>query len=97
MTTERKQQILALIEKLSNSARVAQGLALDDTEQLLLMAVLDLQTKLYSISLDELRNFTSTVANVVEFKARAPANDTKRAEEGESGQNGQVPVVGQGY
>jgi len=33
----------------------------------------------------------------VEFKVRAPANDTKRAEAGESGQNGQMPVVGQGY
>jgi len=97
MTTERNQQILALIEKLSNSARLAQDLSLDDTEQLLAMAVLDLQTKLYSISPDELRNFTRTVANVVEIKVRAPANDTKRAEAGESGQNGQVPVVGQGY
>ena len=97
MTTERKQQILALIEKLSNSARLAQDLSLDDTEQLLAMAVLDLQTKLYSISPDELRNFARTVANVAEFKVRAPANDTKGAESGESGQNGQVPVVGQGY
>ena len=97
MTTERNQQILALIEKLSNSARQAQDLSLDDTEQLLTMAVLDLQTKLYSISPDELRNFTRTVANVVEFKVSAPANDTKRAEAGESGQNGQMPVVGQGY
>ena len=95
MTTERKQQILALIEKLSNSARLAQDLSLDDTEQLLAMAVLDLQTKLYSISPDELRNFTRTVANVVEL--RAQANDTKRAEAGENGQNGQVPVVGQGH
>jgi hypothetical protein len=97
MTTERNQQILALIEKLSNSARLAQDLSLDGTEQLLAMAVLDLQTKLYSISPDELRNFTRAVANVVEFKVEAPANDTKRAETGESGQNGQEPVVGQGY
>ena len=95
MTTERNQQILALIEKLSNSARLAQDLSLDDTEQLLAMAVLDLQTKLYSISPDELRNFTRTVANVVEL--RASANDAKRAEAGESGQNGQVPVIGQGF
>ena len=97
MTTERKQQILALIEKLSNSARLAQNLSLDETEQLLAMAVLDLQTKLYSISPDELRNFARTVADVVDFRVGAPANDTKRAEAGESGQNGQVPVVGQGY
>ena len=87
MTTEHKQQILALIEKLSNSARLAQDLSLDDTEQLLAMAVLDLQTKLRS----------SSGEIVVDFKVRAPANDTKRAEAGESGQNGQVPVVGQGY
>jgi hypothetical protein len=94
MTISRNQQILALIERLSNSARLAQELSLDDTARLLAMALLDLQTKLYSISPDELRSFTRTVANVVEFKLRAPANDTKRAEAGESGQKGQRPIVG---
>ena len=94
MTIERNQQILALIEKLSNSARLAQDLSLSDTEQLLAMALLDLQTKLYSISPGELRNFTRTVANVAEFKLRAPANDTECVQAGESGQNGQVPIVG---
>lgn len=94
MTISRNQQILALIERLSSSARLAQELSLDDTSRLLAMALLDLQTKLYSISPDELRSFTRTVANVVEFKVRAPANDTKRAEAGESSQKGQRPVVG---
>jgi hypothetical protein len=95
MTISRNQQILALIERLSSSARLAQELSLDDTARLLAMALLDLQTKLYSISPDELRSFTRTVANVVEFKLRAPANDTKRAAEaGESGQKGQRPIVG---
>ena len=94
MTISRNQQILALIERLSSSARLAQELSLDDTARLLAMALLDLQTKLYSISPDELRSFTRTVANVVEFKLRAPANDTKRPEAGEGGQKGQRPVVG---
>ena len=95
MTISRNQQILALIERLSSSARLAQELSVDDTARLLAMALLDLQTKLYSISPDELRSFTRTVANVVEFKLRAPANDTKRAAEArESGQKGQRPIVG---
>jgi len=93
MTTEHKQQILALIEKLSNSARLAQDLSLDDTEQLLAMAVLDLQTKLHSISPQELRSFTRTVANVVEFKVREPANDTRPAGAAESGQHEQMPFA----
>jgi len=93
MTISRNQQILALIERLSSSARLAQELALDDTGRLLAMALLDLQTKLYAISPDELRSFTRTVANVVEFRARPPANDTKRTEAGEGVQKGQVPVV----
>ncbi|HMA75597.1 MAG TPA: hypothetical protein VKP67_29520 [Xanthobacteraceae bacterium] len=93
MSTNRNHQIQALIEQLSNSARIARDLSLDDTARLLAMAQLDLQTKLHSISADELRSFTRTVANVVEFKVRSPANDTKRAEGGEGGQKGQVPVV----
>jgi hypothetical protein len=82
-----------LIERLSSSARLAHELSLDDTARLLAMALLDLQTQLYAISPDELRSFTRTVANVVEFKVRTPANDTKRKEAGEGGQKGQVPVV----
>ena len=91
MTTDRNQQILALIERLSNSARLARELSLDDTARLLAMALLDLHTKLYSISPGELRSFARTVGNVVEFKVRTPANDT---EVGEAGQKGQRPVVG---
>ena len=94
MTIDRNQQILGLIEGISNNARLAHELSFDDTAHLLAMALLDLQTKLYSISPDELRSFTRTIANVVEFKVRVPANDTKRAEAGESGQKGQRPVVG---
>jgi hypothetical protein len=93
MTIDRNQQIIVLIERLSASAKLAQDLSLDDTARLLAMAVLDLQTNLHSISSDELRSFTRTVANVVEFKARTPANDTKRPEIGEGSQKGQVPVV----
>ena len=73
--TDRNQQIRVLIDRLSSSARVAQALSLDDTSRLLAMALLDLQTKLHAISPDELRNFTRAVANVVELKVRAPAND----------------------
>jgi hypothetical protein len=92
--TDRNQQILVLIDRLSSSARLAQTLSLDDTSRLLAMALLDLQTKLYAISPDELRSFTRTVANVVEFKVRAPANDTTRVEPGESVQNGHLPFLG---
>lgn len=93
MSTNRNRQILILIERISNSAGLAKSLSLDDTTHLLAMALLDLQTKLHAISPHELRSFTRTVANVVEFKAR-PANDAKRVEKGESGQNGHVPFVG---
>jgi hypothetical protein len=89
--TERNQQIIALINQLSTSAKVAQALALDDTSRLLAMALLDLQTKLHAISSDELRSFTRTVANVVEF--RTPANDRARVEPGESARNGNMPIL----
>lgn len=89
--TDRNQQIMALIDRISASAKLAQALALDDTSRLLAMALLDLQTKLHAISSDELRNFTRTVANVVEFKVKAPANDTARAE---PGKNGNMPILG---
>jgi len=89
--TDRNQQIVALIDRISASAKLAQALALDDTSRLLAMALLDLQTKLHAISSDELRNFTRTVANVAEFKVRAPANDTARVE---PGKNGNMPILG---
>jgi hypothetical protein len=91
--TDRNQQIRALIDRLSSSAKVAQALALDDTSRLIAMALLDLKTRLHAISPDELRNFTRTVANVVEFKRRAPANDTAPVESGESAQNGHTPFL----
>ena len=93
MIIDRNQKIHALIESLSYNARLAQELSLDDTVRLLAMALLDLRTKLHSISPHELRSFTRTVANVVEFKVRTAANDAKRAEGGDSGQGGQVPFV----
>jgi hypothetical protein len=92
--TNRNQQILVLIERLSNSARLAQALSLDDTSRLLAMALLDLQTKLHAISPDELRNFTRAIANVLEFEVRTPANDAKRVEPGESVHNGHIPFLG---
>jgi hypothetical protein len=92
--TDRNQQIVALIDRLSSSARLAQALSLQDTSRLLAMALLDLQTKLHAISPDELRSFTRTVANVVEFKARASASDATRVEPGEGVQNGQMPFLG---
>jgi hypothetical protein len=93
MTTDRNQQILALIERLSNDARLAQEHSLDDTARLLAMALLDLRTKLRSISPRELRNFTRTVANVVDFKIRVPRSGAKHAETGESSQNERRPFV----
>jgi hypothetical protein len=91
--TNRDQQILVLIDRLSSSARQAQALSLDDTSHLLAMALLDLQTKLHAISHDELRSFTRTVANVVEFKGRATAADATHVEPDESVQNGHVPFL----
>jgi hypothetical protein len=92
--TDRNQQIRALIDRLSSSAKVAQALALDDTSRLLAMALLDLQTRLHAISPDELRHFTRTVANVVEFKRRAPANDAAPVESGEAAHSGHTPFLG---
>jgi hypothetical protein len=89
--TERNRQIMALIDRISASAMLAQSLSLDDTSRLLAMALLDLQTKLHAISSDELRSFTRTVANVVEF--RAPANDTAHVEKGDNVKNGNLPIL----
>jgi hypothetical protein len=88
----RNQQIMMLIDRLSSSAKLAQALSLDDTSRLLAMALLDLQTELHAISADELRSFTRTVADVVEFKS--PANDTARVEPGEGIKNGNLPILG---
>ena len=91
--TDRNQQILVLIDRLSSSARVAQALSLDDTSRLLAMAVLDLRTKLHAISPDELRGFTRAVAHVVEFRARASSNEAAHAEPGDSVKNGHLPFL----
>jgi hypothetical protein len=90
--TKHNQQIMVLIDRVSTSAKLAQSLSLDDTSRLLAMALLDLQTKLHAISSDELRSFTRTVANVVEF--RTQANDTSRVESGDSVNNGNLPILG---
>jgi hypothetical protein len=89
--TKRDQQIMALIDRISVSANLAQSLSLDDTSRLLAMALLDLQTKLHAISSDELRSFTRTVANVVEFRA---ANDTTPVKPGGGIKNGNMPILG---
>ena len=91
--TDRDQQILVLIDRLSSSARQARALSLDDTSHLLAMALLDLQTKLYAISHDELRTFTRTVANVVDFKVTTAVTDATHVEPGENVQNGHVPFL----
>lgn len=91
--TDRNQQILGLIDRLSSSAKQAQALSLDDTSRLLAMALLDLQTQLHAISHDELRIFTRTVANVVEFKVRAAAADAPHVESSENVQNGHLPLL----
>jgi hypothetical protein len=88
--TKRDQQIMALIDRISISANLAQSLSLDDTSRLLAMALLDLQTKLHAISSDELRSFTRTVANVVEF--RTPARDTGHVEPVEGVKNGNLRI-----
>jgi hypothetical protein len=93
MSTDRNQQIIALIERLSNDARLAQEHSLDDTARLLAMALLDLRTKLRSISPRELRSFTRTVANVVDFKIGVPHNGASHGDEGESSKNGRRPFV----
>ncbi len=92
--TERNKQIIALIDRISSNAELAQALSLDDTSRLLAMALLDLQTKLHAISSEELRSFTRTIAKVVEFKVRTPANDSTRVEPGESTKNGNIPILG---
>ncbi len=92
--TERDQKIMILIDRISSSAKLAQALDLDDASRLLAMAVLDLQTKLHAISSGELRTFTRTVADVIEF--RSPANDTTYVEPGDDANNGKnnLPIVG---
>jgi hypothetical protein len=89
--TECNQQIKKLIERISTSAQLAQSLALDDTSRLLAMVLLDLETKLHAISSDELRGYTRTVADVVEF--RTPAVDTLvESEQHVEGAN--LPILG---
>ncbi len=90
--TKRNEQIMALIDRISVSANLAQSLSLDDTSRLLAMALLDLQTKLHAISSDELHSFTRTVANVVEF--RATASNTTHVESGDGVKTGNLPILG---
>ena len=90
---DRNQQILILIDRLASSARQARALSLDDTSHLLAMALLDLQTKLYAISHDELRSFTRTVANVVDFKVTTAVADATHVEPGENVQSGHMPFL----
>ena len=73
MSTDRDEQIFALIERLSNDIKLAQQLSLLQTAQLLEMAQLDLRMTVHSISDEELRLFTLAVA---ENKAPAPTGDS---------------------
>jgi len=73
MSSERDEQILALIERLSNDIALAQQLSLAQTAQLLEMAKLDLRMIIHSISDEELRLFTLAVA---ENRARPPVNNS---------------------
>ena len=93
MTTDRDRQIIAMIERLSKDARLAQQHELDVTARLLAMALLDLQTELCAISPGELRSFSRTVANVVDFKIGAPRSGARHGEAGESGKSGRRPFV----
>ncbi len=63
MSSDRDEQILALIERLSNDIRLAQQLSLLQTAQLLEMAKLDLRMTVHSISDEELRAFTLAAAD----------------------------------
>jgi len=89
--TECNQQIRKLIDRISTSAQLAQSLALDDTSRLLAMVLLDLETKLHAIASDELRGYTRTVADVVEF--RIPAVDTL-VESEQNVERANLPVLG---
>jgi len=91
MTADRSQQIIAMIERLSNDITLAREHALDDTARILAMAVLDLQTKLCAISPPELRSFSRPVANVVDFKIGAPRRGAHHGDAGESNQNERRP------
>jgi hypothetical protein len=73
MNSNRDEQIVALIDRLSNDIKVAQQLSLMQTTLLLEMAKLDLQMIVHSISDEELRLFTLAVA---ENRAPAPASDS---------------------
>jgi hypothetical protein len=72
MSNERDEQILSLIERLSNDIALAQQLSLVQTAQLLEMAKLDLRMIIHSISDEELRLFTLAVG---ENNARTPVGD----------------------
>jgi hypothetical protein len=61
MNSARDEQILALIDRLSNDIRLADKLSLAQTVQLLEMAKLELRTIVHSISDEELRLFTLAV------------------------------------
>jgi len=71
MNSARDEQILALIDRLSNDIGLAHELSLAQTAQLLEMAKLELQTIVHSISDEELRLFTLAIE-----EARAIASMT---------------------
>jgi hypothetical protein len=73
MNSTRDEQILALIDRLSNDIGLARELSPAQTAQLLEMARLELQTIVHSISDEELRLFTLTIE---EARAIAPMTDS---------------------
>ncbi len=72
MNSIRDEQILALIDRLSNDIGLARKLSLAQTAQLLEMAKLELQTIVHSISDEELRLFTLAIE---EARALVPISD----------------------
>lgn len=73
MNSIRDEQILALIDRLSNDIGLARELSLAQTARLLEMAKLELQTIVHSISDEELRLFTLAIE---EARAPAPISDS---------------------
>jgi len=61
MSSERANEILALIERLKGDIRLAHKQSLDHTARLLKMALLDLNMMTNAISDDEMRAFTDSL------------------------------------
>ena len=61
MHSGKNAEILALIERLNNDIKLAKNHSLESTARMLQIVVLDLKTIIYSISDDELRQFSDFI------------------------------------